>query len=83
MKANRFCCCLDWQAWLRISTGSEPEKPCQAQPPASGGAGRCSVSLGARAGTGESLEKYAASCAKEEDGSEDFKIYNYLLTVHL
>ena len=36
------------------------------------------MSLGARAGTGESLDKYTASCAKEEDSSEDFKSYNYL-----
>lgn len=36
------------------------------------------MSLGARASTGESLEKYTASGAKEEVSSEDFKSCNYL-----
>lgn len=31
------------------------------------------MSLGAMAGSGESLDKYTASGAKEEDSSEDFK----------
>lgn len=33
------------------------------------------MSPGARAGSGESLDKYTA---KEEDSSEDFKSYNFL-----
>lgn len=37
------------------------------------------MSLGARAGSGDRMDKDAASSAKEGDSSEDRKSYNYLL----
>lgn len=36
------------------------------------------MSLGARAGSGDRMDKDAASSAKEGDSSEDRKSYNYL-----
>lgn len=66
MKANGFAAHLHGR-WSSLAC------------PASLRGGRCSVSLGARAGSGDRMDKDAASSAKEGDSSEDRKSYNYLL----